>query len=55
MEQEMKQALSMPVIAHEAAEERNDRKNRRLWITVMALMGIIGVLIGERIYEGNTH
>lgn len=39
------EVFTMPVVVHEAAEERNDRKNKRLWITVMTLTGLLTALI----------
>ena len=50
MEQEKdKDVLSMPVIAHEAEAERDDRKNKRLWIIIIVL---IAILIGLMLTKG---
>ena len=47
MEQEEKRdVLSMPVIVHESDAERDDRKNKRLWITILILLVVlIGLML----------
>ena len=45
MEQEI---LTMPFIVYEVEAERSDRKNKRLWITVMTLIGLLAALIAAK-------
>ena len=46
MEQEKnKEALTVPAFVFEASEYRADRKNKRLWITIMSLIGLLLALI----------
>ena len=42
---EQKETLSVPAFVHEAEAFRADRKNKRLWVVVMALIGVIALII----------
>lgn len=44
--------LTIPLIEYEAAEERNDRKNKRLWIVITALIGVIAGLLFLEVTDG---
>ena len=46
------EVLTIPLVVHEAAEERNDRKNKRLWIVIMALIGVIAGLLFLEVTDG---
>ena len=46
------EVLTIPLVVHEAAEERNDRKNTRLWIVIMALIGVIAGLMVLEVTDG---
>ena len=46
------EVLSMPAVLHEAAEERNDRRNKRLWLVIIALIGVIAGLLFIEVTDG---
>jgi hypothetical protein len=48
------EVLKMPAVLHEAAEERNDRKNKRLWLVIMALIGVIAGLLFLEVTDGES-